>query len=574
VRPKETTMTTYAHKKTIEAIATLDQVPDDPAAFDKWIRAGRHLDYLQANAKTDELIIYASGPYSFIHTIAVPSDALASESPKRLLNWSANPFTSIASYVSGGGRDTMWIERGKRHRGSPALDAGVDLIFGRTFEGWSSPDRTYFEVNQEYTHLSGIHWRPERSAYCRFDDNGDLADLVSITPRMKRDDVGLITFTWPELEEYLGIARYVLVRMFDFTLLRYGQFGGWSEGPEDIVRVSDDFLYRQKITGNAAYTRGVQVMQPRDARIMSDRASERWGGSSKGEHASFIAQDWRHDKVVEISTDPSATTNYFEARENDLPYELSPAFFRPEVLSKYKTDREKYTVDDREVRCRAAWTLRGYDINDAGQVFAYICYLRNIPYSEQLHWKSFNEAPKEGISERAFINDFKGEFATLQHPRAKTLSILQRWQTRGVSWWTLRDEDLLHRANPPITSSKDEWAEAVMDLSKLVVEGFDLKFLRTTLDKLGGTHSPDEKSIAVLEKIVGAKKSVGGPVTLEGLRRVQSIRSKVKGHSGSSEGKAIAQDALAKHGTYGEHFKHLCELIVDDLQRIESALGT
>ena len=62
-------------------------------------------------------------------------------------------------------------------------------------------------------------------------------------------------------------------------------------------------------------------------------------------------------------------------------------------------------------------------------------------------------------------------------------------------------------------------------------------------------------------------------MNLEGLRAVQNIRSKVKGHSGSSEGNAIAQDALTKHGTYGEHFKHLCGLIVDDLQRIESALG-
>jgi hypothetical protein len=180
-------MTTYAHKKITETIATLDQVPDDPAAFDEWMRAGRHLDYLQANAKSDELIIYASGPYSFIHTLAVPSDALASEDPEALLNWSANPFTSIASYVSGGGRDTMWIERGKDHRGSPALDAGVDLIFGRTFDGWSGPDRTYFEVNQEYTHLSGIHWRPEQSAYCRFDGNGDLTGLEHRALKLNRE---------------------------------------------------------------------------------------------------------------------------------------------------------------------------------------------------------------------------------------------------------------------------------------------------------------------------------------------------------------------------------------------------
>ena len=263
--------------------------------------------------------------------------------------------------------------------------------------------------------------------------------------------------------------------MFDFTLFRHGQLGRWEDGPEHIVQVSDELMFRQKVVTNAAYTRGVQILHPRDARSISHSVSERGDGSSKPEYVTFITEDRRHNRVAEISTDPSATTNYFEADKNDLPFELSPAFFRPEVLSKYKTDREKYTVGDRELQCRASWTLRAYDVNDAGQVFAYICYLRNLPYNEQLHWKSFNEAPKASISERAFINDFKGEFVAFRHPRAETLSILQRWRARGVEWWTLRDEGLWDRANPPISSSKDEWAEAVMDLSKLVVEGFVVK---------------------------------------------------------------------------------------------------
>lgn len=563
-------MTTYAHKKIIETIAAIDQAPDDVAAYGEWIRAGRHIGFLQANAKSPELLIYGSGPYSFIHSIAVPSAEFAKEGPEALLNWNANPFTSIASYVSGGGRDTMWIERGNAHRGSSALNAGIDLIFGRTFEGWSGSDRTYFEVNQEYTHLSDIHWRPERSAYCRFDSNGDLADLISITPRLARNDVGLVTFMWPELEQYLGIAECVLVRMFDFTLLRYDQFGGWGDGPESIIRVTDDLLFRQKIEGNSAYTRGVQIIRPGDARNLSDKISERWRGRSGGDHATFIVHDWRHDEIVEVSTDPAATTSYFDADKNDLPFEVSPAFFRPEVLSKYKTDREKYTVGEREVRCRAAWSLDAYDVNDAGQVFAYIRYLRNLPYNEQLHWKSFNEVPKAGVSERAYINDFKGEFVTFQHPRATTISILQRWRDRGAKWWTLRDEDLFNRANPPISSSRDEWAEAIMDLAKLVVEGFDVKFLRTVLDRLGVAYETDGKSIVLLEKIVAAR--TGDASTLEGLRMVQYIRSKAKGHASGSEGKAIAQEALAKHGTYGEHFKHLCKLLVDDLHRVEAAL--
>jgi hypothetical protein len=565
-------MVTYAHKQIIEKIAGIDRVPDDRAAYDDWILAPRHLDLLQTNATKNDLIIYASGPYTFIHSVAIPAVALARESVESLLAWSDNPFHSIAGYVSGGGRETMWIERGKHHCGAAALEAGVDLIFGRTFEGWSGPDRTYFEANQEYTHLTGIHWRQEQNAYCRFDDNGDLEDIVSITPRQNRDDVALVTFAWSSLEEYLGITGYVLVRMFDFTLLRHDQFSSWGDGPEDVVRASDDLLYRQKAQGGAAYTRGVQIIRPRDAREISEQVSNKWRGRTPREYVTFIAEDFRHKKIVEISTNPAAATNYFQAAKNDLPFELSPAFFRPEVLSKYKTDRDKYTVDEREIHCRAAWTLKAYDVNDAGQVFAYIVYLRGLPYNEQLHWKSYNEEPKASISKRAFINDFKGQFVTFQSPRSEVLSILKRWQARGVQWWTLRDEDLLHRANPPITASKDEWAEAVMDLSKLVVEGFEVKPLRAALSSMGEAYDAKDQTIALLEKLVAAKGIPGDPATLDGLRRVQHIRSKVKGHAGSSEGKTLAQEALAKHGTYGEHFKHICELIVQDLERIELVL--
>jgi hypothetical protein len=569
----ERTLPSFTHKKVAHAIARIDQPPTDPGDFAQWILAGGHLAFLEANAGESERVIYASGPYAFIHSIAVPLAALEKETPEALLGWSTNPFTNIASYVSGGGRETMWIERHKEMRGSPALDAGIDLIFGRTFEGWSGEGRNYFEVNQEYTHLSGIHWRPERSAYCRFDANGDLADVVSISTHKKDGDVSLVTFSWPELEEYLAIAGFALVRCFDFTLLRHGQFSSWGDGPERTIRVSDDFLFRQKSINNAAYTRGVQIMRPRDIRTVSDEVSDRWSGRSKKEHVSFIAQDWRHENTVaEISTDPAATTNYFDAEENDLPFELSPAYFRPEVLSKYKTDREKYTVGDRDINCRAAWSLRGYDVNDAGQVFAYIVYLRSLPYSELLHWKSFNEPPKDGISKRAYINDFRGEFVLFQHPRSETISMLQRWRSLGVAWWTLRDEELLDRANPPISSSKDEWADAIMDLSKLVVEGFETMPIRAALDGRGAGYDADkDKTIVLLEKLVTSTNPTSGPVKLGGLRTVQLIRSKVRGHAGSSDGKELAQEALATHGSYAEHFRHLCTLVVNDLERVQAA---
>jgi hypothetical protein len=74
------------------------------------------------------------------------------------------------------------------------------------------------------------------------------------------------------------------------------------------------------------------------------------------------------------------------------------------------------------VSCRSAWNLRGIDVNEAGQVHAYICYLRNLPYAEQLHWLGYNEKPKAGISKRAVKTDFEGSFEYAESPLEQLLA--------------------------------------------------------------------------------------------------------------------------------------------------------
>lgn len=237
-------------------------------------------------------------------------------------------------------------------------------------------------------------------------------------------------------------------------------------------------------------------------------------------------------------------------------------------MSKYKTDREKYTVKDREVSCRAAWSLRGYDVNEAGQVHAYICDLRSLPYAEQLHWLSFNVEPLAAISKRAVINDFEGEFVTFLHPREEIMSIARRWNDRDVEWWKLRYAEMLDRANIPITTSKDEWSEAVMDLAKLVVEGFEAKVLRKRLEGLSVEFDAKDQTIALLEKLLNFDRYESEPASLAGMREAQRIRSKVKGHVAGSEANQIAKAAIGDHGSYKEHFTNLCSRIAAELEAV------
>lgn len=561
-------MPSYEHKKLAEEIARLNEIPSDAQKYSEWIQADQQIEFLRANARSKEVVIYASAPNTFVHSLVVSNELLTPPDIEDLLKWSGNPYTSAASYVTGGGRDDMWIERGDNGHGSQTLEDAVHLIYARTFEGWSGGDRTYIEASQEYTHLAGIHWRPEHRSYCRYDDNGDLDHQISITVGEKFEDLSLVSFSWEELETYLAVSNSALVRMFDFTLVKYDSFSDWSDEPEEVIEISSDFFFRQKIDADCSYTRGVQIMRPRKTAVsVATETEEGWRGQNK-QHVEFTAHDFRNKQITKISTDPAATTNYFQADDNALPFELSPAFFRPEVLLKYKGDREKYSVGERDISSRGGWMLRGFDVNEAGQIHAYICDLRALPHSELLHWLSFNEEPKTGISQRAITNDFEGQWVSTAHPLVEILGLLRRWHKKKTPLWVLRDESLMDAVSRPLTSSKDEWSEAFMDLSKVITEGFQVKEIRARLDAQGVAYAREEQSIALLEKLIGHGN--GTIVDLKGLRAIQRIRSKVKGHSGSREAMQIVQQAISEHGSFAKHFESVCALAYEDLQLIDA----
>lgn len=429
----------------------------------------------------------------------------------------------------------------------------------------------YYEVLQEYTHITGIHWNPEQNAYCRFDGLGELEHVVSITAENTSQGVSLVSFKREPLEEYLAASQSVLVQMFDFTLGRLADMN-WHYAPENVIKKTHIF-FRQKLDlGKSAHTRGVQIIRPR-------RSNSEIFASIKGEqerqYVEFIAYDFRNDCITNISTAPNKTANYFQEHKKSIPFETYPAFFNAEVLSKYKSDHDKYSIDEqnRTIDCRDAWALRNYGVNEAGQVYAYICYLGNLPYSEQLYWKSFNEKPKTGISERDLKSDFKGEWVENTDPLARIKHILTQWEKSDVPWWKLRDPASVGRVTPPLTSSRDEWARSFTNLAQFIIEGFEIKAIRTKLDELGIAWQRDEKSLSLLERVLSGETENGCTQKLNGLRSIQRIRSKVGAHARGTEADALAKRAVQEHGSYAAHFEDVCRNIVSELEHIERAFN-
>ena len=431
---------------------------------------------------------------------------------------------------------------------------------------------SYYELLQEFTHFADIHWRQDQGAYCGVDENGDVEAVVSVT---NAEPITLITCKRQPLELFLATSRTVLVRFFDFTMLKPGEFDSWGGGEKQRVTESDDLFYDQYLQPKGhAYSRGVQIVRyitPKQDlfSLLTDPAA--YGGDRQ--YASFIIEDRRNGTITEVSTHPDDTTNYFEAKNNALPYEVSAAFFRPEVLAKYKADRDKYTVDEpsRRITCRGNWEIRSYGVNEAGQVHAYICNLRMLPHQEQVYWRSYNEAPKGTISNRAFENDILGEWASETTPLEDVYYTLTFWSQSTLDWWQIPDPTALLRVNTPIANNRDEWAEAILELTQVTVEGFRPKALRELLDQQGIKYERQKDgSLALLERFLATRVGI---TRLDALREAQRIRSKVQAHSKGKDAKEISEDALMNHRTYQAHFEHLCKRIAEELKEIERCLS-
>ena len=571
-------MSSYEHQQIVLILKQLDERPQNASDNADWLRAKPHLQLLRQNAGADDIILYASTPTTFIHAVIAGEADVTPPNHGDLLEWNSNPYEDRGTYAyTGGPRGvTVWFEN-CTSRPTRLLKA-QNIVFGRRRYGIDDNDPIYYELFQEFAHAAGLHWRPDQRAYCHINQNGDLEPVVSITKRSSTEPITLITCKREPLELFLATSDQVMIRFYDIMMVDYGKFASWDGGLKKRVIESRDLFYDQCVhLDGHAYTRGVQILRllvPKQDlfNLITEPPSRR----TDQQYASFIITDRRHDSVATVSTHPDDTTSYFDAQNNDLPFEVSPAFFRPEVLSKYKADRDKYVVDEagRYITCRGTWSLKGYDVNEAGQVHAYICDLRKLPYQEQLHWQSHNEAPKGPISKRAFENDIQGEWTDHMTPLERTIETLRRWSNAKLDWWSTPNEETLLRLNTPVANNRDEWAEAFLVIAQTVIEKFRPKALRELLDQRGITHDKEDRSLRLLERLVAPNRlaSERNP-RLDGLREAQTIRSKARAHDGGKEGIAASQTALMEHGTYRSHFEHVCNVIADELEEIEACIA-
>lgn len=556
----------------LEALDTLTKAPEEPGEFEEWITQTDVIPFLESEVQDDYVILFALHDHVYVSSMLVPSGHITTSQMSTLLDWQPISSNSWGIWTN---QDRTWLEHGLAGERSDLMGRGEPLFFSRGFEG-EAELRSYYELPQKLTHILELHYVEGRKAWCKLDRLGNVVEVVKLIRSAEgRQRYTFIVMRRDSLAEYAGLTNMQLLRMFDFTRLKTGSFFGW--GDHSVTALPEHPSIAGKlgiIPNHASYTRGVQIVPL----ALSQEAIHRLHGMSSSrdlerDHATFIAMDVKNHRIAELSCNPLELDSYFE--DTGKPWQVTPAFFRPEVLLKYKSDREKYKLKSRSIECRGSWHLATYDINAAGQVHTYLTYLANLPYEEQLHWKQYNEPPATGISERAFATDIEGAWYEQYDPLESLKRKLKALDQQNASWWSIKDDNHLDKVHYPVTTSQDEWAEELLNLHHLLIEGLNQTVLRTMAEALGQKAKPQFQSLKLLELcLIGNQFNEDHAYKLlSPFHELHNLRNKVKGHVQGEEAKQIIRDIKRKHGTLARHYKALAVSLDTSLASIVEALG-
>jgi hypothetical protein len=229
---------------------------------------------LLTKEETDFVILYASFPSLLIVSVFGLSSNLAHPDKDELYNatFHSSEAWCIQRAWGGGKGHRMYLEPPLDFEEGHPLKNAEPIVFRRHFEGMTN-HASPIELSQKLVHSLGLHFMPERDAFCRLNSEGDLEEVIQVFHDPgTRDDFNssraLVLIEARPLAEYMAIGGYALYRKFDVTRFNSG-FSKWEESKRHFD--APDLFYNAAVSGDtASYIHGGQILSVRLIMIAFD----------------------------------------------------------------------------------------------------------------------------------------------------------------------------------------------------------------------------------------------------------------------------------------------------------------
>ena len=420
-------------------------------------------------------------------------------------------------------------------------EKGIEpLVMDRAFHGIRED---YLEISEEFRLFHNLYHDSISNQYVKIDEGGD----EQIVAAVKTD---LVKIRLKEIQQFLAIKEMHLSIQFDcreyseYTLRELGLIAGGDEQRDRLCRWALYYGERDLSNSHRAFSRlfGKRLIQP-----LPKAKSGFWGfAEERKKYVDFILGVDDSGDEVEYTCDPDALADYFGGNQ-DAPHYLTSVSFRKQVLDKYYQQPSKYEISDGILRCGSLWGIQ-IDNHHDDKVCAWLGDLgRDLPYKEQLHWKTYNIVSESGVSQTYFrqqILNRPTDSGRPEHIFQRRLGELEKACQEQLGWpliLPLKPSDKHHfqSIRVPSTDEQRDFDELVLGLAKILIDSLNEEQLKTLIP-----HAQRESltgSISRLEAALAACGVSNANEHISFLRKLQKLRS-----AGSAHRKGNDYDKIAK----------------------------
>ena len=523
----------------------------------KRLSQAERLEWLQRDLKMTEMITVYLSDHRGSHNYGIYCALIPSAQTKQILSSPSWDFLLNAGmpgtveYHEGGEKLVEYLRYG-------STDGIEPLIINRNFYELRNG---YREISEEFRLFHRLYHDIKKDKYIKIDDEGN-EDVVAIV------EANQVQIRLKEIRQFLAIKEMYLSIQFDcgeyseYSLEELGLKEGGGDQRDDLMCWGHHYGDFGVSGSHQAFSRllGKRLVKP-----LPKFKSGLWGFAEKPEedHVEFIIDvDENGDEIIHIP-DPDVLGNYFGANP-DAPHYLTPVHFRKQVLDKYYHESSKYTVEESLLRCGDLWCM-AIDSHHDDRVCAWLGDLgRDLPYTEQLHWRSYNTPPEGGVSKTYFKRQILNQSADSDRPEHLFRERYQKLQDackEYLGWQLLLplgtgDEYHFQGLRIPSTDEQSDFDALVLSLTKILIDSLNERRLNTLISK--DQKAKLKGSIARLEAVLSAHDVEDAAERIAFLRKLQSLRSSSAAHRKGRNYRKIAKD----FGVESQHLRDVFTAII------------
>lgn len=309
-------------------------------------------------------------------------------------------------------------------------DGGYDFIVAEQY--FHPLDQAQILVNQEFVMLFELY-RGEDGCYYSVDKCGEREKVVDFAG----DEVRVRT---KYILRFIAAKQCLFVFFVDARLASSSSYPlGGTECIAESDEVGGNYHIGQWYTSDIDECYLLSMLYARSFIEPGDvETCGVWPYDEKKErYPEFIIGERPDGSLVRYTCDPNKLGTYFD-KEPRAPHYLTPVFFKPAVLDKYRSSPH-FDVSERHISCGSQWRCEIDNVNP-DRVMVYLGDLgRDLPESERIHFLSFEMSPvDQRISEEVVKTDFfnmwvkdpSGPVSKLMRAR---MELDEAWEN-GLDW--------------------------------------------------------------------------------------------------------------------------------------------